>query len=395
MKYTIAPFDPIQLKQIFSCQNTIEITIQDNMTEKDEEKSIFAIFDPIISFFRDAIVYEKRPDGSPGSILSYNNVYAITIGWFIPRRGSVFTLYESLMLLGVSVLICVLLGYGSCVNLPNNNSCVSLPDAKTSYLTLTTLCSFTIAFFTSIVLDRWWSIRRHLALVMGTGHDLVIMLAGILTCDVNDAVSTEEKRELRLTKEKLMRQIIGMLVLNLRLLFNDARDHDDISDLVQRGLITQDEHDYFVSINATTVHTCGMLLNYIQEAARTGLLGKDHGVSEANMLSLQNCVLTIRSNAAQVALFIDVQLPYPFIQIISAVTYLFVVQLVLVCSAFVGRGFATNNSADVTTGILTISLYNFVLFGLLRLYEVLANPLGDDAADYPGDTYMGQISKRC
>jgi hypothetical protein len=372
-----------------SRQNILGNTDRSNMTTKiDGQKPLSKIMNSCIDFFRNSIIYEKRADGSQGSILSYNNEYAITIGWLIPRRGSVFSLFESIVLLGVSVMICSLIGYGSCVNFPNAESCISLPDADTSYLTLTTLCSFTIAFFSSIVLDRWWSIRRHLSLLMGSGYDLVIMLAGILTCDVKDATSAEEKKELRLMKHQLMQQIIGLLVLTLRILFNNARGDHDISDLVQRGLITQEEHDYFVSINATTVHSCAMLLNYIQEAARTGLLGQDHGVSEANMLSLQNCVLTIRSNASSVALYIDVQLPYPFIQIISAVTYLFVVQLILVCSAFIGQGLATNNNADITTGVLTICLYNFVLFGLLRLFEVLANPLGDDAADFPGDTYM-------
>lgn len=32
------------------------------------------------------------------------------------------------------------------------------------------------------------------------------------------------------------------------------------------------------------------------------------------------------------------------------------------------------------TGVLTIILYNLVLLGLLRLFDVLSNPLGDDVA---------------
>lgn len=35
--------------------------------------------------------------------------------------------------------------------------------------------------------------------------------------------------------------------------------------------------------------------------------------------------------------------------------------------------------AFLVTGYLTIILYNFVLLGLLRLFEVLSNPMGHDA----------------
>ena len=72
----------------------------------------------------------------------------------------------------------------------------------------------------------------------------------------------------------------------------------------------------------------------------------------------------------------------------TAVAYAFLIQLVLVCSSFVSRGISTNETSDISTGYITIVLYNFVLLGLLRLFEVLSNPLGDDAADFPGDSYM-------
>ncbi len=77
-----------------------------------------------------------------------------------------------------------------------------------------------------------------------------------------------------------------------------------------------------------------------------------------------------------VSMYIDVQLPYPFIQIVTAVVYAFLIQLILVCSSFVSAGAKSGDQADITTGYVTIVLYTFVLLGLLRLFEVLSNPLG-------------------
>jgi hypothetical protein len=347
----------------------------------------------IYNFFAESIEYESRADGSTGSILSYHNYYAITIGWLVPRKGSVFSLFESAFVLGLSALITILLGYGSCQYRNDHTPCVALPNADTSYLTLMDLCSFVIAFFAASVLNRWWNIRVHMDDLQTSGEQLVITFAGILCSEEKDARSKDERIEIRALKENLMHKIIGLLALSFRLLFNRARGTKDISDMVSRGFITQEEHDYLTEIDAKNVHICALLMNYLQESARKDLFGKELGLSQANMLLLQNAVMAIRMNADSAGLYIDVQMPYPFIQIIAAVVYLFVVQLTLVCAAYVAQGMATGTTDDVTTGVLTICLYNFVLFGLLRLYDVLSNPLGDDGADFPGDTYMHEYEK--
>ena len=100
-------------------------------------------------------------------------------------------------------------------------------------------------------------------------------------------------------------------------------------------------------------------------------------------------------------------------QIICAVAYAFLLQLVLVCAAYVAQGFVSNDQSAFATGYITVVcrsvcarlqsigrhllcclfvlvqiLYCFVLLGLLRLFEVLSNPLGDDPSDFPGHTYM-------
>ena len=93
--------------------------------------------------------------------------------------------------------------------------------------------------------------------------------------------------------------------------------------------------------------------------------------------------------------------------------YAFLLQLVLVCAAYVAQGFVSNDQSAFATGYITVVcrsvrarlqsigphslcclvvlvqiLYCFVLLGLLRLFEVLSNPLGDDPSDFPGHTYM-------
>ena len=121
-----------------------------------------SIFRSAVAFVEDSITYETFADGSKGSILTYNVIYAISVGWLVPRRGSVFSLVELVSVVAVVVLLVTVLAGGSCARLGKTSGCIALPAANTSYLTLMTLCSFVVAFFATTVLQRWWTLRSHL-----------------------------------------------------------------------------------------------------------------------------------------------------------------------------------------------------------------------------------------
>lgn len=91
---------------------------------------------------------------------------------------------------------------------------------------------------------------------------------------------------------------------------------------------------------------------------------------------------------------VNVQVAYPFVQLVSMVVFAFLAQLIVVCAAFVAVGFADPiKKGDMIIGYLTVSLYSLVLLGLLRLFETLSNPLGDDTADFPVETYVKNFKK--
>lgn len=144
-------------------------------------------------FLSNGIKYEVRPDGTCGSILKYDPKYATSVGgflrmtfyskdkrksfvytffslsgWLIPRRGSVFTLLEMLILVGTVVLFCTILGLAGCPY-KNRPGCIYFPSPSTGYLTLLTLCSFVVAFFANTVLNRWWTVRQSLQGGFGGG----------------------------------------------------------------------------------------------------------------------------------------------------------------------------------------------------------------------------------
>jgi hypothetical protein len=91
---------------------------------------------------------------------------------------------------------------------------------------------------------------------------------------------------------------------------------------------------------------------------------------------------------------VNVQVAYPFVQMVAMVVFAFLIQLIVVCAAFIAGGLVDqSNKGDLVIGYLTVSLYSIVLLGLLRLFEVLSNPLGDDFADFPIQTYVKNFRK--
>jgi predicted membrane chloride channel (bestrophin family) len=77
---------------------------------------------------------------------------------------------------------------------------------------------------------------------------------------------------------------------------------------------------------------------------------------------------------------------FPFEGLTIVVHFSFVV-------AGIGEHDTNLSIAYITTGYLTIILYSFALFGLLRLFEQISNPLGTAPCDFPGKHYMHQLGK--
>jgi len=252
------------------------------------------------------------------------------------------------------------------------------------------ICTKGISFEYPIMLDLSRYYCSHTIFCLGI--ELTLVILNVMKSSIRDAAG-DDKENLKASYNLLMKHIIGLIVASLALLTNNSRDEKDLTDLHNRGVLNEDDFRFFMSINAQPVHAVTKLMDLVHESFRKGLSKSEHGTSQATMTLMHNTLLSLRQNISNVYLYVDVQVAYPFIQIISAVVYCFLIQLFFVCAAFISRGIAENDTSYMITGFLTIVLYNFVLLGLLRLYDILANPLGDDAADFPMYTYISRYEK--
>lgn len=329
--------------------------------------------------------YEIDDRNNP-KIVNYESKFTVLFGWLIPHRGSIFPLSEQLIISGILVGICTALGYASCDNM-SSLYCVSLPTPNTSSLTLMTLSSFVLAFFMNMIIQRWWSVRSLLNVIIARSNNIVSTLVGILSAKVR-SVQANQRLPIKTMSTNLIKNVSGYLLLYFRLVINAARGEKNLKDLVEKGYITPADQLYFHSIGPVPVHATVLLNIIIQDAANAGLLETIPGTVVSNLGSFMDDLRVIRAQGIDIGMYINTQLPFPFIQIVSAVVYGLLIQLVYVSASFISEGVKNKDNSLFTTGYLTILLYSFVHLGLLKLFVVLENPLGYDPVDLPTETYF-------
>lgn len=223
---------------------------------------------------------------------------------------------------------------------------------------------------------------------------MMMNLCGMMIASSNSQ-DQESKFRLQQRADHLTAKIIGYLILSHRLVFAQSRTDKDVSDLVNHGILSSDDYSYFSSLSGNPVDPLCFISSLLQHAANIGLLGHD-SIAAMNLASLLQDLSNVRSNLSTIGLYVGTQLPFPFVQMIMSICYAFLIQLIYVCSAYISAGMADPSGAgqaNLATGYLTINLYGFVLIGLMNLFSILSDPMGDDAADFPGDSYMQTFEK--
>ena len=177
--------------------------------------------------------YEKDENFQPtGKVLSYNELYVMTLGWLIPPRGSIFTISQTLLLIGLFCSLATVLAVSACPlpqsngdlipAIPDGKYCLSLSFPMASNLTLITLCSFVIALFSNLMLNRWWLLRTNLQTVLSFCYDILSKITSCVVVKVRHA--SPENREVVLNEaEAFCYTIAGLLTLSLFKLFARAR----------------------------------------------------------------------------------------------------------------------------------------------------------------------------
>lgn len=182
------------------------------------------------SFFDNNIEYEE---GGENNVISYDISSLLCHGCW--DKGSPFN-KRLLCILLLEVIISTTLGHFKC---PHDKEfdyhCIPLPD-NTTGLTLLTITSFLVGMFSNNVLQRWWSIRVSLGFVINKSKTLAVSASSVVAFATHSS-SPEIKEE----AFQFICKVHRYLNLAHALIYKNADGDDNLSDLLERCLITPEE----------------------------------------------------------------------------------------------------------------------------------------------------------
>ena len=224
---------------------------------------------------------------------------------------------------------------------------------------------------------------------VGQHNQVVIELSTALA---NGGLASQSV-ELQEEAKKACHTIFRHLNIANHLVIMNANKEFDYLSLKKKGLVTESELGTLQNSTGSPNVVYGWVDARLEKLADAGFLGPFPGVGYSNLQSLLRVVGLCRASCIAVGVYVDTQLPYPLVQLVSCVIFLFICQLILVCAGNIGLAHETHKPGNSVSFYYTLVLLCALFRSLLSVYDVLYNPLGDDAADFPSSSWLGAAEK--
>jgi len=309
-------------------------------------------------------------------------------------------------------------------------------------INLSTLITFILALFVTLMIQRWFDIRALYFKIRATTIDVCMMLSQIAS--KNDRAMHRAQVELtrllnlghlllliKADSETLQFQkSMGAKAVMKKLskiystkpldLQEEDEDHQDSSffpwskrmrevsfqDLYSQGLVNQDEWNLIIQGEENGCHGFAIVYSWTQDLLMKSAKINSMKKNPETFSILTNRVNLISENASSLLASIGSQMAYPYAQLVSFVVHVYLVVLTTWLGAFLHSGEAgetftgtvsskieveaRGHDNDLTQDTWTVFwcyLYlnsaNFFFQGLLNLHEVLDNPFGSHCVKFP------------
>jgi predicted membrane chloride channel (bestrophin family) len=247
---------------------------------------------------------------------------------------------------------------------------------------ITALLGFMIGFFVSISLNRWWSLRDN---CIGGMHRAINDMQLFLAIRLTDPTD-------RLLKDTALR----LCLLAHRLVFMEAQNREepeDLRQLIEVGMLTDDEF-----IRLQHKHRKAQLVLVWLDSFYHGPVMASGRINYKHVRTLDMNVAQLRASIGQIFTYINTQLPYSYVHLLSCAVLLSNTMLSVKVGIAIGRNMAPDTPTDIVYQMVQAFQVFFVPFSyhaFIRLCEELSNPLGDNFGAFPGYAFHCQLRDNC
>lgn len=297
---------------------------------------------------------------------------------FINPRGSVLTV-------GMCVRTLIMLGAGTFAAVPKFSCDPAAKKLAWSFcfpiltgaegLIFASLVAFLLGLFISTTFSRWWSSREKLSAIMNHTSLETILLTNFVAADEPSQAASNT--------------IIRWMHLAHSLVYKHANRDTDYSTL-PADLVTKEEVEKLLTYGNPPVMVYGWCMKAVKDLIMQNKIG--HTTIFAPTV---NSILCCINAAQELFSFLDTQMPYAYLHLLSIVTKIHLVFVIFYAGGIISAGIQMENWSRIIFGYTVIAANNVIYEGLLHIHSMLSNPLGNDTGDFPKHVYLSNTRALC
>ncbi|CAE7853229.1 HMCN1 [Symbiodinium necroappetens] len=228
-----------------------------------------------------------------------------------------------------------------------------------------TVTVFLLGFFLAACINRWWAMRNDcIGRLWGAINDLTLLLTSYFPSD-----SPEDT----LVRERMLR----WAVLSHELMYKQAMQDEDLSDLLQCGLLEEEERKVLAPLPSKGQVVWAWATSYIAHLAQGPV---DQGGSclpfpVTTMPELQRLCCQARGGLGATLAYVDTQVPLRYMHGLYIVVAMHNVLQGITSVVVIARALSRQTYVTAAVEVICVLFFPVVFAGLLHLGAGMLNPL--------------------
>mmetsp|Transcript_97792 Transcript_97792/g.224228 ORF Transcript_97792/g.224228 Transcript_97792/m.224228 type:complete len:501 (+) Transcript_97792:39-1541(+) len=236
-------------------------------------------------------------------------------------------------------------------------------------------CPFILGLYLSMTLTRWWDLRVK---ALGAHLDCICNLF-MLACVHFEGQQHSQARA------RIKNLALASVVLVVRM----ARGHNEVNDLVGRGLLTQVEAETLQEAPLTErpMVIFPLLLQALWATSNAAELpAPNRNIFQVECIKARDAVQTIHTH-------LKTQLPFTYVHLIVMLVTFNNCLLSVKCGVWIALGVAESSSLKVGVQVIYVLVVPLLYNALLCVSYILEDPFGEDLLDFPMAAYTDGVKR--
>eukprot|EP00746_Dinoflagellata_sp_MGD_P012384 gnl/MRDRNA2_/MRDRNA2_126402_c0_seq1.p1 gnl/MRDRNA2_/MRDRNA2_126402_c0~~gnl/MRDRNA2_/MRDRNA2_126402_c0_seq1.p1 ORF type:complete len:488 (+),score=92.98 gnl/MRDRNA2_/MRDRNA2_126402_c0_seq1:42-1466(+) len=351
-----------------SPEHHVKFNLQEHVEAYEVEKTWICTF---------AFGHAKVP-----KLLTYDLKKLVQYGGILSMfsKGTIFTMDQSvirnvLAMCSVAAVVCTVVHFSFQGRSENDRMDTESLEQLATHINA--FVPFCLALYVSLTLTRWWALRTQ---ALGRVYTAFVDVCMMLACEF----PSEEWHGVR-------EQTLKYGMASVELIVKAARDNDDLSSLVKKGLLTKQELGLLQEIQP--FQRSMACWAWIMRVSHAALLQSK--APPPRFAAIQNKCCAARDGIQTIHTYLHTQLPFAYVHLISFLVSTQNIVVAVKTGVVFAEAMQLGEVQRMIQQVLTCVIVCLIYQGLLGISYMVHDPFGEDLLDFPIMAYSSYIASAC